>query len=51
MYRPGKGIVFAGVETKAESDARSIGKLGFSGHPHLEHFKFLKAHCQASRRR
>jgi 5-methyltetrahydropteroyltriglutamate--homocysteine methyltransferase len=41
MFDTGKGIVFAGVETKAEA-IRIVGKLGFSGHPHIEHFKFLK---------
>ena len=45
MFDTGKGIVFAGVETKAEA-IRIVGKLGFSGHQHLEHFKFLKAHSQ-----
>jgi 5-methyltetrahydropteroyltriglutamate--homocysteine methyltransferase len=33
------------VQTKAE--ARIVGKVGFSGHPMLEHFKFLKANTQA----
>jgi 5-methyltetrahydropteroyltriglutamate--homocysteine methyltransferase len=42
MFDTGRGIVFAGVETKAEA-IRIVGKLGFSGHPHLEHFKFLKS--------
>jgi 5-methyltetrahydropteroyltriglutamate--homocysteine methyltransferase len=41
MFDTGKGIVFAGVETKAEA-IRIVGKLGFSGHPHVDHFKFLK---------
>ncbi len=41
MYSTGKGIMFAGVETKAES-VRTIGKVGFSGHPHLADFKFVK---------
>ena len=45
MFDTGKGIVFAGVETKAEA-IRIIGRVGFSGHRHLEHFKFLKAHCK-----
>ena len=45
MFDTGRGIVFAGVETKAEA-IRIIGKVGFSGHRHLEHFKFLKAHCK-----
>jgi 5-methyltetrahydropteroyltriglutamate--homocysteine methyltransferase len=43
LYSTGKGIIFAGVETKAES-VRTIGKVGFSGHGHIEHFKFLKQH-------
>jgi 5-methyltetrahydropteroyltriglutamate--homocysteine methyltransferase len=37
-----QGIQFAGVQTKAESP-RVMGKIGFSNHPFLEHFKFLKA--------
>src|SRR5690606_14828509 len=41
------GIKFAGVETKAQAP-RVTGKLGFSGHPMLEHFKFLKAHTGAT---
>jgi 5-methyltetrahydropteroyltriglutamate--homocysteine methyltransferase len=41
FYSTGKGIVFAGVETKAES-VRVIGKVGFSGHPHLDDFRFVK---------
>jgi 5-methyltetrahydropteroyltriglutamate--homocysteine methyltransferase len=47
MFDTGRGIVFAGVETKAEA-IRIAGKLGFSGHPHLEHFKFLKAHTKVT---
>ena len=47
MFDTGKGIVFAGVETKAEA-IRITGKLGFSGHPHLDHFKFLKAHAKVT---
>jgi 5-methyltetrahydropteroyltriglutamate--homocysteine methyltransferase len=47
MHSTGKGIVFAGVETKAES-VRVVGKIGFSDHPHLEHFKFLKSHTRVT---
>src|SRR6187455_173816 len=43
LYSTGKGITFAGVETKAES-VRVVGEVDFSGHPHLEHFRFLKGH-------
>ncbi len=39
------GIQFRGVQTKAQS-LRINGKLGFSNHPMLEHFKFLKAHTK-----
>src|SRR5580693_5879492 len=39
-------IQFHGVQTKAEG-IRIDGKLGFSSHPMLEHFKFLKAHARA----
>ncbi|MGH6814154.1 MAG: 5-methyltetrahydropteroyltriglutamate--homocysteine S-methyltransferase [Hyphomicrobiaceae bacterium] len=39
-----QGIAFKGVQTKPKS-VRVVGKLGFpAAHPHLEHFKFLKAH-------
>jgi 5-methyltetrahydropteroyltriglutamate--homocysteine methyltransferase len=47
MYSTGKGIIFAGVETKAES-VRTVGKLGFSGHPHLADFKFVKDHTHVT---
>ena len=45
LYSTGRGIVFAGVETKAES-VRIVGKVGFSGHPHLDHFRFLADHTK-----
>ena len=35
------GIAFAAVTTRNEG-VRVTGNLGFSGHPMLEHFKFLK---------
>jgi len=41
------GIAFAAVTTRNEG-VRVTGKLGFSGHPMLEHFKFLKAHTEAT---
>jgi 5-methyltetrahydropteroyltriglutamate--homocysteine methyltransferase len=41
------GIKFAGVETKAEG-IRITGKVGFSGHPMLDHFRFLKAHTRVT---
>jgi 5-methyltetrahydropteroyltriglutamate--homocysteine methyltransferase len=36
------GIAFAAVTTRNEG-VQVTGKIGFSGHPMLEHFKFLKA--------
>jgi 5-methyltetrahydropteroyltriglutamate--homocysteine methyltransferase len=41
------GIQFQGVQTKHLSP-HVTGKLGFSRHPMLEHFKFLKAHTRAA---
>jgi 5-methyltetrahydropteroyltriglutamate--homocysteine methyltransferase len=46
MYELDHGIQFHGVQTKTQS-IRIKGKLGFSHHPMLEHFKFLKAHTRA----
>lgn len=37
-----QGIQFAGVQTKAEAP-HVMKKIGFSGHPFVDHFKFLKA--------
>jgi 5-methyltetrahydropteroyltriglutamate--homocysteine methyltransferase len=45
LYEAEQGIQFRGVQTKAQG-LRIIGKLGFSNHPMLEHFKFLKAHAR-----
>ena len=39
------GIAFAAVTTRNEG-AQVTGKLGFSGHPMIEHFMFLKAHTK-----
>ena len=41
------GIKFHGVETKHEA-IRIDGKVDFVGHPMIEHFKFLKAHCNVT---
>ena len=46
MYTLDHGIQFHGVQTKAQS-IRIKGKLGFSSHPMLDHFKFLKANTRA----
>ena len=37
------GIAFSGGATRAEG-VRVDGKLGFSGHPMIDHFKFVQAH-------
>jgi 5-methyltetrahydropteroyltriglutamate--homocysteine methyltransferase len=37
-----QGITFAGVTTRAEG-VRVTGKLDFTGHPMLDHFKFVNA--------
>jgi len=41
------GIQFAGVQTKAEAP-HVTGKIGFSGHPFLAHFRFLKSVARAT---
>jgi 5-methyltetrahydropteroyltriglutamate--homocysteine methyltransferase len=41
-YAMDRGMAFAAMETRAEG-ARVVGKLGFSGHPMLEHFRFIAA--------
>src|SRR5207247_3454846 len=41
-YAMDRGMAFAGMQTRAEG-ARIIGKLDFSGHPMLEHFRFVAA--------
>ena len=45
IYEAGHGIQFQGIQTKPLS-IRVIGKIGFSNHPMLEHFRFLKAHTK-----
>ena len=45
IYELDHGIQFRGIQTKPLS-IRVNGKLGFSHHPMLEHFKFLKAHTR-----
>src|SRR6516165_3305887 len=47
FYTSDHGIQFRGVQTKAEA-IRIDGKIGFSGHHMLDHFKFLKAHTRVA---
>ena len=39
------GVAFAGVATRNEG-VKVTGKLGYTGHPMIEHFKFLSAHTR-----
>jgi len=41
------GIQFQGVQTRPRTP-HITGKIGFSSHPMLEHFKFLKAHTRVT---
>src|ERR1043165_3235949 len=41
------GIAFAGVTTRAEG-LKVTGKIGFSGHPMIEHYKFVAAHTKVT---
>src|ERR1043166_1420892 len=45
IYELDHGIQFQGVQTKPKG-IRVTGKIGFSNHPMLEHFKFLKANTK-----
>jgi 5-methyltetrahydropteroyltriglutamate--homocysteine methyltransferase len=45
IYELDHGIQFQGIQTKPRS-IRITGRIGFSNHPMLEHFEFLKAHTR-----
>jgi 5-methyltetrahydropteroyltriglutamate--homocysteine methyltransferase len=46
-FRSDHGIAFkGGIETQPKG-LRVVGKVGFSGHPMLEHFRFLRDHTRA----
>jgi len=45
FYTTEGGIQFHGVQTKAEG-IKITDKIGFPGHPMLDHFKFLKNHAR-----
>ena len=47
VYDTEQDIQFRGVQTKAQG-LRIVGKIAFSDHPMLEHFKFLKAHAKVT---
>jgi 5-methyltetrahydropteroyltriglutamate--homocysteine methyltransferase len=44
-YAMAQGIAFAGMRTRAEG-ARAIGKVSFSGHPMIDHFRFVQSHTR-----
>jgi 5-methyltetrahydropteroyltriglutamate--homocysteine methyltransferase len=47
-FRSDHGIAFqGGIETQAKG-LRVTGKIGFSTHPMLDHFRFLRDHTQAT---
>jgi methionine synthase II (cobalamin-independent) len=43
-YSTDHGIQFHGVQTRAEG-VHVVGKIGFSDHPMLDHFRFLRQHA------
>ena len=47
IYELGHGIQFQGIQTRPLS-IQVTGKIDFSNHPMLEHFKFLKAHTKVT---
>jgi len=43
LYESGQGIKFKGADTKPKS-VHVVGKIGYTSHPMVEHFKFLRDH-------
>jgi len=41
------GVTFAGVKTRAEG-IKVTGRIGFSGHPMIEHYRFVAAHTKVT---
>ena len=46
-YTPEHGIAFQGAATKAKG-VRVVGTVGFSGHPMIDHFRFLLEHANGA---
>jgi 5-methyltetrahydropteroyltriglutamate--homocysteine methyltransferase len=46
-FTPATGIAFKGTMTKAKG-VRVVGKVGFSGHPMIDHFRFLAARAKGA---
>jgi 5-methyltetrahydropteroyltriglutamate--homocysteine methyltransferase len=47
IYELDHGIQFQGMQTRSRS-IRVTGRIGFSNHPMLDHFRFLKAHTKVT---
>jgi len=47
-FTPEHGIAFKGVATKAKG-VRVVGRVGFSGHPMVDHFRFVAENAGAAR--
>ena len=47
LYDLDQGFQFQGVQTKPQA-VRVVDRLGFSGHPFLEHFAFVKANARTT---
>jgi methionine synthase II (cobalamin-independent) len=47
LYETSQGIQFAGVATKSQG-IRVVGRLGFSGHAQVDHFRFLKSKARVA---
>ena len=41
------GVAFSGLNTRAEG-VKVTGKIGFTGHPMIEHYKFVAAHTKVT---
>jgi 5-methyltetrahydropteroyltriglutamate--homocysteine methyltransferase len=46
-FIPKQGIAFKGVATKPKG-VRVIGKVGFSSHPMIDHFRFVREHTHSA---
>jgi 5-methyltetrahydropteroyltriglutamate--homocysteine methyltransferase len=47
LYEAAHGIQFAGVATKSQS-IRIVSRVDFSGHPQIDHFRFLKSKARVA---
>ena len=46
VYEMQQGVAFAGMNTRAWG-VHAIGKIGFTDHPMIEHFRFVQSHTRA----